>query len=161
MKTQIRELVNGAKRVIRDARHPKYANATRATSHDGYAGTDRKTREEVAGRVFAENGGTMRVAVRGVHLEPKRRHRSPERPRDTPPKSRSGRRTPSADSRKGLPGSSAARDGGNSPSTATAPAASHRGRARRREASGSKDSRSTSARNSSPSSGRENESASL
>lgn len=72
MKTQIRELVNGAKCVIRDARHPKYANAARATSHDGYAGTDRKTREEVAGRVFAENGGTMRVAVRGVHLEPRR-----------------------------------------------------------------------------------------
>lgn len=69
MKTQIQELVNGAKRVIRDAKHPKYANAPKATSHIGFAGTNRIKREEIAGRVFAENGDAMRVNVRGIQLD--------------------------------------------------------------------------------------------
>lgn len=72
MKTQIQKLVNGAKRVIRDEKHPKYASVPKATSHIGFAGTNRIKREEIAGRVFAENGDTMRVTVRGVPLDLRR-----------------------------------------------------------------------------------------
>ncbi len=72
MKTQIHELVSGKKSVIRNEKHSKYSNAQMTTDHFGFAGTNRKEREEIAGRVFAENGDTMHVSVRGVPLSLRR-----------------------------------------------------------------------------------------
>lgn len=72
MKTQIKSLINGAKNVIRKTDDEKYINAHQATSHVGYAGTNRDFRAEVATKVFAENGETMRILLDGVGLELKR-----------------------------------------------------------------------------------------
>lgn len=72
MKTQIKNLINGAKNVIRKTNDEKYINAHQATSHVGYAGTNRDFRAEVATKVFAENGDTMRILLDGVEIELKR-----------------------------------------------------------------------------------------
>lgn len=69
MKTQIKNLINGSKNVIRDEKCEKYANAPKATSHIGYAGTNREVRAEMAAKVFAENGEKMNVIVNGESLE--------------------------------------------------------------------------------------------
>lgn len=67
-KTQIADLINGNKNVIRDESHAKYATAKKSTSHNGFAGTDREERNAIAEKVFAENGNTMNVTVRGIKL---------------------------------------------------------------------------------------------
>jgi len=66
--TQITELINGAKNVIRKEDAAKYATAKMATSHNGYAGTNAKERARIAQLVFQEHGETMNVEVRGVAL---------------------------------------------------------------------------------------------
>lgn len=68
MKTQIKNLINGQKYVVRDEANPKYLNAPRATSHDGFGGTAWEKRFALAERVFAENGESLPVDVRGVRL---------------------------------------------------------------------------------------------
>lgn len=72
MKTQIKSLINGAKYVIRKTDDAKYINAPKATSHVGYAGTNRDIRAEIAHKVFAENGETMTILLEGVKIEMKR-----------------------------------------------------------------------------------------
>lgn len=73
MKTQIKNLINGQKNVIRDEKNPKYLNAPRATSHIGFGGTAWEKRFALAEHVFAENGEIMPVDVRGVRLNLKQR----------------------------------------------------------------------------------------
>lgn len=73
MKTQIFNLINGNKNVIRLASHPKYATAKMASSHVGFAGTNRKDREAVAAKVFEENGEEMTVAIHNIVLTLHRR----------------------------------------------------------------------------------------
>lgn len=46
----------------------KYTTAKKATSHEGYAGTNRKERAAVAAKVFAENSEEMKVTIRNVEL---------------------------------------------------------------------------------------------
>lgn len=65
MKTQISELINGQKTVIRDENNIKYANAPMATSHNGYAGTNTAIRKEVANKVFAENSESINIDAKG------------------------------------------------------------------------------------------------
>lgn len=69
MKTQITSLINGSKNVIRDDSNEKYMNASEATSHVGYAGTNSVTRNEIAMKVADENPDKMRIAARGIDLE--------------------------------------------------------------------------------------------
>lgn len=66
MKTQITDLVNDSKKICRMVDHPKYANAAPATSHNGYAGTNRERRAEIAAKVAAENNGDMSITINGV-----------------------------------------------------------------------------------------------
>lgn len=68
MKTQISNLINGARNVIRDEAHEKYITAKQATSHVGYAGTSHNERQEIGAHVYTENGDTLHVNVRGVEL---------------------------------------------------------------------------------------------
>lgn len=68
MKTQIGNLINGAKNVIRDFSCEKYETAKQSTSHIGYAGTNIKERQEIAMRVYEENGDTLHIIVRGIEL---------------------------------------------------------------------------------------------
>lgn len=68
MKTQIYNLVNGNKNVVRMDNCIKYTTAKKATSHNGYAGTNREERAAVAAKVFAENGDEMKVTIRNVDL---------------------------------------------------------------------------------------------
>lgn len=68
MKTQIANLINGSKNVIRNMEDTKYNTAKAATSHDGYAGTNREERESVAAKVYAENGDTLNVTAKGIAL---------------------------------------------------------------------------------------------
>lgn len=68
MKTQITNLINGAKNVIRDEKNAKYLNAEPATSHTGFAGTCSSVRMNTAARVYNENGESLHVVVRGVEL---------------------------------------------------------------------------------------------
>ena len=68
MKTQINQLINGSKNIIRNEEDPKYLTAKRATSHVGYAGSNRDYRNEIAARVYAENGDTLNIVVRGISL---------------------------------------------------------------------------------------------
>ncbi len=68
MKTQISNLINGARNVIRDEAHEKYKYAKQATSHVGYAGANDNERQEIGACVYAENGDTLHVNVRGVEL---------------------------------------------------------------------------------------------
>lgn len=71
MKTQISNLINGARQIRRDLSHSKYINAAKATSHIGYAGTNRKIRQEIADRVIAENPDGMDIEMFGTqfHLD--------------------------------------------------------------------------------------------
>ena len=66
MKTQINNLINGQKNVIRDENDEKYINAPMSSSHDEYAGTNYDTRREVASKVFEENPECLNVEVRGI-----------------------------------------------------------------------------------------------
>ncbi|HBV83565.1 MAG TPA: hypothetical protein DEB74_12415 [Lachnospiraceae bacterium] len=68
MKTQISNLINGAKNVIRDEEHEKYITAKQAATHVGYAGTYAKERQEISERVYHENSDTLHINVRGVEL---------------------------------------------------------------------------------------------
>ena len=72
MKQQIKELINGVKDIIRKDDEPKYKNANQATSHIGFAGTDRKTRDEVAHIVSCQNPQQMTVQLCGKELKLKR-----------------------------------------------------------------------------------------
>ena len=67
-KTQINQLINGQKTVIRDENNPKYINAPMSTSHNGYAGTNASIREEIANKVFAENPELINIGARGKHF---------------------------------------------------------------------------------------------
>lgn len=67
MKTQIDNLINGSKNVIRDENHPKYATAKK-NAYGDYAGTSTAERTAIAEKVFAENGDEMHVTIRGVEL---------------------------------------------------------------------------------------------
>lgn len=68
MKTQIYNLINGSKNVVRMESCLKYTTAKKATSHNGYAGTNSDERAAVAAKVFAENGDEMKVTIRNVDL---------------------------------------------------------------------------------------------
>lgn len=68
MKTQIDQLINGSKNIIRNLEDTKYLTAKQATSHIGYAGTNREQRNEIAYRVYAENGDTLNIIARGINL---------------------------------------------------------------------------------------------
>ena len=67
-KTQINQLINGQKAVIRDENNPKYINAPMATSHNDYAGTNASIREEIANNVFSENPELINIDARGKHF---------------------------------------------------------------------------------------------
>lgn len=68
MKTQIHNLINGNKNVIRLESNTKYDTAKKATSHVGYAGTNSDERAAVVAKVFEENGEEMKVNIRNVEL---------------------------------------------------------------------------------------------
>lgn len=68
MKTQITNLINGAKNVIRNMEDAKYMTAKPATSHNGYAGTSRDERNEIAAKVYEENGDTLNITAKGIVL---------------------------------------------------------------------------------------------
>lgn len=69
MKQQIKELINGMKNVIRKDNDPKYKDAKPATSHNGFAGTNREKRDEVAHIVNCQNKQTMHVELCGKKLK--------------------------------------------------------------------------------------------
>ena len=71
-KTQINGLINGQKKVIRDENHAKYSNAPKATSHEGFGGTNVEVREEIAAKVFAENPESILIEARGKQFTLKR-----------------------------------------------------------------------------------------
>lgn len=68
MKTQITNLINGAKNVIRNMEDAKYMTAMPATSHNGYAGTNRDERNEIAAKVYEENGDMLNINAKGIAL---------------------------------------------------------------------------------------------
>lgn len=67
MKTQIYDLINGSKNVIRDLNASKYAECPAGTSAE-FAGTVASERAAIAEAVKLENPETLRVNVRGVEL---------------------------------------------------------------------------------------------
>lgn len=67
MKTQICDLINGAKNVIRDLSASKYAGCPAGTSAE-FAGTMIRERAAIAEAVKLENPEALRVNVRGVEL---------------------------------------------------------------------------------------------
>lgn len=67
MKTQICDLINGSKNVIRDLSASKYAECPAGTSAE-FAGTEIRKRAAVSEAVKLENPETLRVNVRGVEL---------------------------------------------------------------------------------------------
>lgn len=67
MKTQIFDLINGAKNIIRDLSASKYAGRPAGTSAE-FAGTAIKERAAVSEAVKLENPEALRVNVRGVEL---------------------------------------------------------------------------------------------
>ncbi len=67
MKTQIFDLINGAKNVIRNLSASKYAGCPAGTSAE-FAGTTIRERTEVAEAVKHENPEALRINVRGVEL---------------------------------------------------------------------------------------------
>lgn len=69
MKTQISNLINGMQNVRRDMLNEKYVGASRATSHDGFAGTNRKVREAIAARVIEENPDKLNLEMFGKGFE--------------------------------------------------------------------------------------------
>lgn len=68
MKTQISNLINGSNNIIRDMENQKYTNAKQATSHVGYAGTNRDERHAIATMVHEENPNALHISVRGFDL---------------------------------------------------------------------------------------------
>lgn len=68
MKTQITNLINGRKSVIRDLNCKKYLNAKPATSHVGYAGTNRDERAAIAEMVYVENPEQLFLSARGMNF---------------------------------------------------------------------------------------------
>ena len=68
MKTQINDLINGTKKIIRNMEDQKYIDAPQATSHIGYAGTNREHRAEVAMKVYEENQNQLRITAKGIDL---------------------------------------------------------------------------------------------
>ena len=68
MKTQISNLINGSKNVIRKMDDPKYLDAKPSTSHFGYAGTNRDHRGEISAKVHQENLDGMNITANGVAL---------------------------------------------------------------------------------------------
>ena len=72
MKTQISNLINGRANVRRDESHNKYATAALATTpFSKYVGSPIELREEVGGKVLAENPNGMDVEILGrkFHLD--------------------------------------------------------------------------------------------
>lgn len=67
MKTQICDLINGSKNVIRDLSSSKYAGHPAGTSAE-FAGTVTSERTAIAEAVKMENPEALRVNVRGVEL---------------------------------------------------------------------------------------------
>lgn len=67
MKTQIYDLINGSKNVIRDLSASKYAGCPAGTSAE-FAGTAIEERAAVSEAVKLENPEALRVNVRGVEL---------------------------------------------------------------------------------------------
>ncbi len=67
MKTQICDLINGSKNVIRDLSASKYAECPAGTSAE-FAGTTIRGRAAIAEAVKGENPETLHVNVRGVEL---------------------------------------------------------------------------------------------
>lgn len=67
MKTQIYDLINGSKNVIRDLSASKYAECPAGTTAE-FAGTVTSERAAIAEAVKLENPETLRVNVRGVEL---------------------------------------------------------------------------------------------
>ena len=70
-KTQINQLINGQKTVIRDENSPKYIQVHQcAYVHiaNGYAGTNASIREEIANKVFSENPELINIDARGKHF---------------------------------------------------------------------------------------------
>ena len=65
MKTQITYLINGTQDIRRDLANSKYINCPKASSHIGYAGTNLKTRTEIAEKVKEENPNGMDVEMFG------------------------------------------------------------------------------------------------
>lgn len=66
MKTQISKLINGHANVRRDESHSKYATAALATTpFSKYVGSPIALREEVGGKVLAENPDGMDVEILG------------------------------------------------------------------------------------------------
>ena len=68
MKTQISHLITGQKEVRRNLSHSKYLTAKQATSHTGFAGTNRMEREEVAAQIIKENFDFMTCNIAGVEV---------------------------------------------------------------------------------------------
>ena len=68
MKTQITSLINGTKNIRRDLSNSKYINCPKASSHIGYAGTNLKTRTEIAEKVKEENPNGMDVEMFGKNF---------------------------------------------------------------------------------------------
>ena len=66
MKTQISNLINGAKNVKRDLENPKYIGAPKSTSFGDYAGTNSETRRLVAEKVLAENQTEIMVKIGSI-----------------------------------------------------------------------------------------------
>ena len=69
MKTQIQNLINGAKNIIRKEGHEKYLTAKPATSHNGWAGTNRDWRAKIAAKVHEENPDGMTIKACGHMIE--------------------------------------------------------------------------------------------
>lgn len=69
MKTQIQNLINGAKNIIRQEGHAKYLTAKPATSHNGWAGTNRDERAKIAAKVHEENPDGMTIEACGQKID--------------------------------------------------------------------------------------------
>lgn len=69
MKTQIQNLINGAKNIIRQEGHEKYLTAKPATSHNGWAGTNRDERAKIAAKVHEENPDGMTIEAAGQRIK--------------------------------------------------------------------------------------------
>lgn len=67
MKTQIQDIINGAKNVIRMENHPKYSNA-KVNSYGNFVGTAIDECNAIGKKIFAENGDEMHANIRGVEL---------------------------------------------------------------------------------------------
>jgi hypothetical protein len=68
MKAQVSNLISGRKNVLRDLNHVKYSDAKIATSHIGYAGTNKEVRNRIAALVREENKDGLDAEIRGIDL---------------------------------------------------------------------------------------------